>query len=96
VIAWAWTIWQSSSAAAMRMEMSPGSLGSFAVSWVVMMAAMMLPSALPLLYEFARRSEGRPRWQGATGVLAATYLAVWFGFGLACYVVLEAFPVPPA
>jgi predicted metal-binding membrane protein len=76
--------------------MGLGSLGSFAISWAVMMAAMMLPSALPLLYEFALRSEGRRRWRAATGVLAATYLAIWLGFGLACYVVLKAFPVPPA
>jgi predicted metal-binding membrane protein len=92
-VAWAWTIWQSRSAAT---EMGLGSLGSFAISWAVMMAAMMLPSALPLLYEFARRSEGRRRWWAATGVLAVAYLAIWLGFGLACYVVLKAFPVPPA
>jgi predicted metal-binding membrane protein len=95
-IAWAWTIWQSSSAAAMDMGMGLGSLGSFAISWAVTMAAMMLPSALPLLYEFARRSEGRRRWWAATGVVAAIYLAIWVGFGLACYVVLKALPVPPA
>jgi predicted metal-binding membrane protein len=93
-LAWIWTIWQSRSAA--MMEMGVGSLGSFAISWAVMMAAMMLPSALPLLYEFARRSEGRPHWWAAQGVLAATYLAVWIGFGLVCYAVLKAFPVPPA
>jgi predicted metal-binding membrane protein len=97
-IAWAWTIWQSTSADAMEMEMDMGvgSLGSFAIGWAVMMAAMMLPSALPLFYEFARRSEGRRHWWAATGVLAATYLAIWLGFGLASYVVLRAFPVPPA
>jgi predicted metal-binding membrane protein len=93
-VAWAWTIRQSISPAAM--EMGLGSIGSFAAGWAVMMAAMMLPSALPLVYEFARRSEGRRRWQAATGVLAATYLAIWLGFGLVCYVVLKAFPVPPA
>jgi hypothetical protein len=27
-------------------------------------------------------------------VLAATYLSIWLGFGFACYVVLNAFPVP--
>jgi predicted metal-binding membrane protein len=97
-IAWAWTIWQSSSAAAMDMEtdMGVGSLGSFAVGWAVMMAAMMLPSALPLFYEFARSSERRRHWWAGTGVLAATYLAIWLGFGLASYVVLKASPVPPA
>jgi predicted metal-binding integral membrane protein DUF2182 len=93
-VAWAWTIWQSRPAG--EMEMGLGSIGSFAISWTVMMAAMMLPSALPLVYEFARRSEGRRRWRAATGVLAATYLSIWLGFGFACYVVLNAFPVPQA
>lgn len=74
-VAWAVTIWQSSSAG--EMAMGPGSLESFAASWAVMMTAMMLPSALPLVYEFARRSEGRRRWRAATGVLAATYLSIW-------------------
>jgi predicted metal-binding membrane protein len=94
VVAWAVTIWQTRSAG--EMEMDLGSLGSFAIGWTVMMAAMMLPSALPLVYEFARRSEGRRRWQAATGVLAATYLSIWLGFGLVYYVVLSTFPVPPA
>jgi predicted metal-binding membrane protein len=93
-VAWAVTLWRSGSVGGMAM--GPGSLGSFATGWVVMMAAMMLPSALPLVYEFARRSEGRRHWQAATGVLGAIYLSIWLGFGLACYLVLGAFPVPPA
>jgi predicted metal-binding membrane protein len=90
-VAWAVTIWQSSSPG--EMAMGPGSLESFAASWGVMMTAMMLPSALPLMHEFARRSEGRRRWRAATGVLAVTYLSIWLGFGLVCFVVLSAFPV---
>jgi predicted metal-binding membrane protein len=93
-VAWALTIWQSRSTGEMAMGL--GSLASFATGWAVMMAAMMLPSALPLVYEFARRSEGRRRWQAATGVLATTYLSIWLGFGVACYFVLSAFPVPEA
>jgi len=93
-VAWALTIWQSWSTDGMAMGL--GSLEAFATGWVVMMAAMMLPSALPLVYEFARRSEGRRRWQAATGVLAATYLSIWLALGLACYVVLTAFPVSRA
>ena len=96
VAAWSLTIWQSTSAAGMGMEMGIGSLESFAISWAVMMTAMMLPTALPFVYEFARRSEGRRRWQAATGVLAVTYLSVWLAFGVACYVVLSAWQVPPA
>jgi predicted metal-binding membrane protein len=92
VAAWSLTIWQSTSAG--EMEMGIGSLESFAISWAVMMTAMMLPTALPLVYEFARRSEGRRRWQAATGVLAATYLSIWLGFGVVCYFVLSAWPVP--
>ena len=92
--AWALTIWQARSTDGMAMGL--GSLEAFATGWVVMMAAMMLPSALPLVYDFARRSEGRRRWQAATGVLAATYLSIWLVFGIACYFVFRAFPVPQA
>lgn len=94
VAAWSLTIWQSKSAGGMEMEMGIGSLESFAISWAVMMTAMMLPTALPLVYEFARRSEGRRRWQAATGVLAATYLSIWLGFGVVCYIAISAWPVP--
>ena len=75
------------------MRMDPGTPGSFAVTWVVMMAAMMLPTALPFVVEFARSAEGRRGWQAATGLLGLTYLSVWLVFGLICYVVRSAFPV---
>jgi predicted metal-binding membrane protein len=73
--------------------MDPGTPGSFAVSWVVMMAAMMLPTAVPLVFEFARNAEGRRGWQAATGLLGLTYLSVWLAFGLICYVVRRALPM---
>ena len=62
-------------------------LGTTAVMWAVMMVAMMLPSATPLLVLFARSQ--RPRVGPAegsvrTGLLAAGYLVVWLGWsGLA-------------
>jgi predicted metal-binding membrane protein len=90
-VAWWLTIEQSRSMSGMAMD--PGTLGSFAVSWVVMMAAMMLPTALPLVFEFARNAEGRRGWQAATGLLGLTYLSVWLAFGLICYVVRSAFPM---
>jgi predicted metal-binding membrane protein len=51
--------------------------------WWVMMTAMMLPSAAPVLLLFARinrteRAGGRP--YVPTGIFAAGYLAVWGGF----------------
>jgi predicted metal-binding membrane protein len=90
-IAWWLTIEQSRSMSGMTMD--PGTPGSFAVSWVVMMAAMMLPTALPLVFEFARSAEGRRGWQAATGLLGLTYLSVWLAFGLICYVVRSALPM---
>ena len=90
-VAWASMIWQSRSTAGMAM--GPGSLESFAAAWVVMMAAMMLPSAMPLVLEFAGNSQGRRGWQAATGVLGLTYLSLWLAFGLICYAVRIAFPM---
>jgi len=90
--AWALTIAQASSMSGVAMGLGP--LESFAWVWVAMMAAMMLPTALPLVFEFARGPEGRPAWPVATAVLASTYLAVWLAFGLACYGVYVALGMP--
>jgi predicted metal-binding membrane protein len=52
--------------------------------WAVMMVAMMLPSAAPMILLFGtieRRRGGSPFW--ATTVFASAYLMVWAGFGLA-------------
>jgi predicted metal-binding membrane protein len=77
------------------MDMSGlGPLGAFAATWVVMMAAMMLPSAIPLVLEFARTAAGRRRWPVATAVLAATYLGVWLVFGVVCYAIYTAARMP--
>ena len=56
------------------------------VMWAVMMAAMMLPSAAPIILLYAtisrRRSErGEPA--SASGVFAFGYIAVWATFSLA-------------
>jgi predicted metal-binding membrane protein len=58
-----------------------GSFGSFAVVWVVMMAAMMLPGAAPAAVRRARAS-GRLL---SAPLFAAAYLAVWVAAGLAVY-----------
>ncbi|HEX6348790.1 MAG TPA: DUF2182 domain-containing protein [Candidatus Dormibacteraeota bacterium] len=74
--------------------MGLGPPASFAGGWTLMMAAMMLPSALPLLYRFGQEMESRRHWPLAAGVLAGTYLAVWLGFGLALYVIYTALGMP--
>jgi predicted metal-binding membrane protein len=90
-VAWWLTIEQSRSMSGMTMDQ--GTPGSFAVTWAVMMAAMMLPTAVPLVFEFVRSAEGRSGWQPATGLLGLTYLSVWLAFGLICYVVRSALPM---
>jgi predicted metal-binding membrane protein len=93
-LAWILTIRQSGSTAAMGMVMGLGSLQSFATTWLVMMAAMMLPTVLPLIYEFAHNSEGRRGWQVATAALGVAYLSVWLVFGLLCYAIYRALNMP--
>lgn len=90
----AWAAMAHHAHAMAGMDMGPGPIESFAVTWVVMMAAMMLPSAIPMVLEFARTAEGRRGWPVATGVLAATYLGVWLIFGVVCYAVYTAAGMP--
>ena len=94
-VAWAAMVQHSRSMAEMAgMDMGLGPIESFAATWVVMMAAMMLPSAIPVVVEFARTAERRRGWQVATGVLAVTYLGVWLMFGVVCYAVYTAVRMP--
>jgi len=93
-LAWAAMVAQSRSMGMDGIEMGLGPIGSFAATWVVMMAAMMLPSAIPVILEFVRTVERRKGWQVATGVLAATYLGVWLIFGVVCYAIYTAARMP--
>jgi len=67
------------------MDMGPGtdlgSLSFFAGVWTVMMAAMILPSALPAIAALADR-----RRRTAPVLFAATYVAVWAAAGLGAFV----------
>jgi predicted metal-binding membrane protein len=91
-VAWAAMVHHSRAMAGTDMGLGP--IESFAVTWVVMMAAMMLPSAIPVVLEFARTAEGRRGWPVATGVLAVTYLGVWLIFGVVCYAIYTAARMP--
>jgi predicted metal-binding membrane protein len=94
-VAWAATVHHARSMAGMDgMDMGLGPIESFAATWVVMMAAMMLPSAIPVVVGFARTAERRRGWQVATGVLAVTYLGVWLVFGVVCYAIYTAARMP--
>jgi predicted metal-binding membrane protein len=74
---------------------NPGAFGFYLGTWVVMMAAMMLPSAAPIVLMYrsmqrGRRARGRSAPAGATALFVAGYLLVWGASGLLAYAVLEA------
>ena len=91
-LAWAFTIVRMSSMDEMAMGL--GSFDAFVAGWAVMMAAMMLPSALPLVFEFAQHAERRRGWQAATALLGMTYLGIWLVFGVVCYALYNALGMP--
>ena len=69
-------------------EMEPWSLAEFGAilaMWLVMMIAMMLPSAAPMLLLFASTQRGRAAsgHSFALVAFAAGYLLVWGGFSVA-------------
>ena len=86
---WAILIWQSRTANGMGMGLTMG-MGAalFLAVWVVMMIAMMFPTAAPMILVFARvqrdrRSSGRafvPTW-----VFVGAYLLIWTFFGVLAY-----------
>ena len=94
VAALAWVLTIAQSRAMDDMTMGLGSIGPFVAGWAVMMAAMMLPSASPLVFEFARSAEGRRGWQAATALVEVTYLGVWLVFGVVCFAVYNAIGMP--
>jgi predicted metal-binding membrane protein len=67
----------------MGVETTLGSFSFFLAAWVSMMAAMMLPGALPATVRVARGS-GR---LAAAPLFAATYIGVWTLVGLMVYAV---------
>jgi len=61
----------------------PGML--YGGGWLLMSAAMMLPTALPLIRLFDRMIAGRPDRAKLHGLLIAGYLLAWGGFGVAAH-----------
>jgi predicted metal-binding membrane protein len=76
------------------MDMGPGTdlggLGWFAVVWLTMMAAMMLPSLSPMAVAYSRAAgNGQARSLAGTFVFAAGYLLPWVAFGVLAYALVE-------
>jgi predicted metal-binding membrane protein len=55
------------------------------LAWQVMIAAMMLPSSLPLVRLYARASERAPARRRSMAAFLGGYALVWSAFGLAAF-----------
>lgn len=60
-------------------------LALFVLAWQAMIAAMMLPSSLPLIRLFAFATASHPRPGRARAAFLGGYVAVWTTFGLAAF-----------
>jgi predicted metal-binding membrane protein len=90
LVAVAGCCWAVTVARMRGMDMGPGTplggFGWFAVVWVTMMAAMMLPSLSPMAVAYSRTAGGgRARSLSGTVVFAAGYLLPWSAFGVLAY-----------
>jgi predicted metal-binding membrane protein len=89
--AWAVLVWQSADAD-MDMTMASSTMGLraplFLAIWVIMMVAMMFPTAAPMILTFHKVQAGkRRRGDGfvSTWVFVAAYILVWTLAGVAAY-----------
>jgi len=60
-------------------------LVAYTIGWIVMTAAMMLPTTLPLTRIFDRMTADRSDRKILRWLLLCGYLAAWCGFGMAAY-----------
>jgi predicted metal-binding membrane protein len=85
--------WVISSGRMDGMDMGPGSdlggFGFYIVTWVVMMAAMMFPSVVPMVSVYRRLARDKPGHEGATGFLLSGYLITWAAAGVVAYGLFE-------
>lgn len=58
----------------------------YVAGWLLMIAAMMLPSTLPLLELYRRAAAGRANRTALVALVVAGYLAAWLAFGIAAHV----------
>jgi predicted metal-binding membrane protein len=80
--------WVITAAARDSMELGPA---PFLGSWTAMMAAMMLPSAAPLVLLYRRSTTG-----ACTALLATGYLLVWVALGLVAFAYVRSELMAPA
>ena len=115
LVLWAWTRspygrylehddWTSSGPAAFLCRAVPAGgvvvpLVLYAAAWILMTAAMMLPTTLPLFNAFDRLTAQRPDHGRLLMLLGLGYMAVWGAFGLLAHLlhagVLSVFAAAP-
>src|SRR5262249_51122360 len=91
--AWAGLVWHNQATTEMTMTHAVGHARHFIADWVVMMVAMMLPTALPMILTFHRVQAANRQPRDAfvsTWVFVVAYLLVWAFAGLAAYVGMQA------
>lgn len=87
---WLFVIYQANADDGMSMGLTMGMAAPlFLLSWMAMMAAMMFPTAAPMVQMFARISAGKRNAAGADGaptwLFVAGYFAVWASIGIPAY-----------
>jgi predicted metal-binding membrane protein len=103
--AWAGLIWHSHTTPEMTMTHAVTFARHFIADWVVMMVAMMLPTALPMILTFHKVQAANRQPRDAfvsTWVFVAAYLLVWALAGVPAYLGMQAakaaiarFALPP-
>ena len=90
--AWGVLAWQAAETDEMSLTMGM-SASLFIALWVVMMVAIMFPTAAPMILMFARiHNSKRDRGQNfvPTWVFTSAYLLVWSATGIAAYAIAVA------
>ncbi|MGZ5863618.1 MAG: DUF2182 domain-containing protein [Methyloceanibacter sp.] len=85
-VAWAWLFRMDALGQILICRGTSAGFSASAGMWVVMMVAMMIPSALPMIVTYAQlvaRREPRSSPLGLVAVFAGVYLVAWSAFGVA-------------
>lgn len=65
---------------------APAGLSTFLVAWLVMTAAMMLPTTLPMLTTYSQLVRRQRRATSKLLLFVSGYAAAWSGFGVVAFV----------
>src|SRR5215471_4339577 len=88
-LAWALLIWQASTMSTQAMGLTMGmSVLLFMTVWIVMMVAMMFPTAAPMILMFSKISQSRRKPEHSfipTWVFVSAYLLIWSLCGVMAY-----------